>query len=245
MKCDGSENDEIVSDFVDRRVGKHELALGFSQDALANQVTGGDAGRAFDVIVEPVRRHGELVRVEAQQALLAELLFHQCAQAFHGRISRCERHASGARLACGEPHHLDRDQRQVAAHGVAIALARQESLLVQLAAQFVQARELRLTERHHRMRRKRAQTRDRLAGVVAQRMRHVLGEAYDPAFGSVWLEPIAMRDSGRCEQRARRLERQECGLVGHVAAAAGDHQDLEQIAVAVRADGPIMDRRAR
>jgi hypothetical protein len=63
--------------------------------------------------------------------------------------------------------------------------------------------------------------------VVAERVRDVLGEAHHPTFSGVGLEPVTMRDRRWREQRARRRERQECGLVGHFAAAAGDHQDLE------------------
>ena len=43
---------------------------------------------------------------------------------------------------------------------------------------------------------------------------------------------------GRRKGKRRRLERQR-------AAAALDQQNLKQIAMPVRADGPIMDRRAR
>src|SRR5215475_9134068 len=68
---------EIVGDLVDRLAGEHELALGFGEHALADQVAGGDAGCAPDVIVEAVDRHCELVGVEGELPLLVEVLFDE------------------------------------------------------------------------------------------------------------------------------------------------------------------------
>ena len=70
---------QVVGDLLDRLVGENELALGFGQDALADQMPGGHAGRAFHMIVEPVRRHRQPVGVERQQAFLAEMLFDDAA----------------------------------------------------------------------------------------------------------------------------------------------------------------------
>src|SRR5674476_468626 len=71
---------EIIGDLVNRLIGEHELALGFGQHALADQVTRGHAGCALDVIVEPVRRHRQLLGIEADQALLAEMLVNELPQ---------------------------------------------------------------------------------------------------------------------------------------------------------------------
>src|ERR1700688_2306905 len=57
---------KLVGNVVDRLRGEDELALGFGEHALADQMTGGDAGRAFDVVVEPVSRHAELFRIKAE-----------------------------------------------------------------------------------------------------------------------------------------------------------------------------------
>src|ERR1700730_7570510 len=61
---------EVVGDLVDRRPGKYKLALRLGQNPLADEMSGGDAGRPLDVIVEPVRGHGQLVGVEAEQSFL-------------------------------------------------------------------------------------------------------------------------------------------------------------------------------
>ena len=51
-------------------------------------MAGGDAGRALDVIVEPVRRDRELLGIEADQPFFAEVLLDQPAQRFDGRVGR-------------------------------------------------------------------------------------------------------------------------------------------------------------
>ncbi len=53
-----------------------------------------------------------------------------------------------------------------------------------------------------------------------------------------------MRGRRRDQDRGRRFERQARRLVGHLAAALLDQQDLEQVAVAVRPDGPVVNRGA-
>jgi hypothetical protein len=76
---------EVVRDLVDRRPGKYKLALRLGQNPLADEMSGGNAGRPLDVIVEPVRGHGQLVGVEAEQSFLAKMLLHEGAQRFDGR----------------------------------------------------------------------------------------------------------------------------------------------------------------
>src|SRR5579862_4645961 len=65
---------QLLGDVVDRLRGEDQLALGFGQHALADQMAGGDAGRAFDVVVEPVDSHAELLRIKIELALGAEIL---------------------------------------------------------------------------------------------------------------------------------------------------------------------------
>src|SRR6266853_3674218 len=60
----GVREGEIVGDLVDRRVGEDELALRLGQHALADEVAGGDAGGALDMVVEAVGRHRELAGIE-------------------------------------------------------------------------------------------------------------------------------------------------------------------------------------
>src|SRR5258708_21536614 len=54
-----------------------------------------------------------------------------------------------------------------------------------------------------------------------------------------------MRDGGRYDDGGRRLESDHLGLERHLAAAAGDQQDLKQIAMAMRPDRPVVDGGAR
>ncbi len=74
---------QFFGDVVDRLRGEDELALGFGEDALADQVAGGDAGRAFDVVVEAVDGHAELFGIEFELALDAKILIDQSAQLRH------------------------------------------------------------------------------------------------------------------------------------------------------------------
>src|SRR3954452_17622676 len=57
---------QIISDLMDRLGGEYQLTLGFGQHALADQVARRHAGRALDVVVEPVGRHRELLGIEVQ-----------------------------------------------------------------------------------------------------------------------------------------------------------------------------------
>ena len=95
------------------------------------------------------------------------------------------------------------------------------------------------------MRGERAQPRQRLAGAVGERAGGIFGEADHPAVGDVRLEAKAVRDRRRNENRGRRGKRQLRRIERHLAAAALDQQDLKQVAMAVGADGPVVDRRAR
>ena len=157
-KCEGSENDKLLGNVLDRLRGEDELALGFGEQALADQMAGGDAGCAFDVIVEPVDGHAELLGIEAELMLAAEILVDQRAQLRDRRVGRLQGDAAGARAACRKPRHGDRDQRQEAAHRHAIAFARQAAFLEQFRAQSRKPRALALAAyRDDRMRGERAQ----------------------------------------------------------------------------------------
>src|SRR4249920_1939277 len=83
---------EVVGDLVDRLVREHELALGFSQDALTDQVPRRYAGCSFDMIVDPVRRHRQLAGVETDHAFLAEMFIDQSPQFVHARIGARQRY---------------------------------------------------------------------------------------------------------------------------------------------------------
>ena len=95
------------------------------------------------------------------------------------------------------------------------------------------------------MRGEHTQPRQRFAGAVCQREGRVLGEGHDPAFGRTRLETEAVRHRGRHQDGGRRRERQLRRFVGHLAAAALDQENLKQIAMPMRADGPVVNRGAR
>src|ERR1700733_9455485 len=65
---------ELLGNVVDRPRGEDQLALGFGQHALTDKMTCGDAGCAFDMVVEPVHGHADLFGIKAEQAFLAEML---------------------------------------------------------------------------------------------------------------------------------------------------------------------------
>ena len=90
---------ELFGNLVDRLRGENELALGFGEHALADEMTGGDAGRALDVVVEPIDRHAELFGIEAKQSLLAEKLVDQRAQLRNRGVGRMQGDAAGAGVA--------------------------------------------------------------------------------------------------------------------------------------------------
>ena len=175
------------------------------------------------------------------------MLLDQAAQRLDGGVGRRERHRAGAGAAGGEPRHLDRDQRQQPAHGEPEALAREEALVVQVGAQ----RSSRLislawpsgtTGSAASAFRRLSASPERSPSAAA----HVLGEAHHPAVGRLcgWKrKPCATVGGTRIAAGAANGERRR--LEGHLAAAALDQQDLEQIAMAVRADQPVVHRGAR
>ena len=95
------------------------------------------------------------------------------------------------------------------------------------------------------MRGEHTQPRQRFAGAIGKREGGVLGEGHDPAIGGARLETEAVRDRRRHQDGGRRGERQLRRFVGHLAAAALDQENLKQIAVPMRADGPVVNRGAR
>src|SRR6266446_6032641 len=155
---------EIVSDFVDRLIGEEELAFRLGQNALADEVACGDPGSTLDVIVEAIRRHGELAGVEGKLALLAEMLLDQVAQRIDRRVRRNQRRRAASGATRREPRHRNRDERQIAAHGEAVARTGEKPLLVEIGAKPADPLYLVLArQRHHRIGGERAQRRDRLA----------------------------------------------------------------------------------
>ncbi len=58
---------------------------------------GGDAGRAFDVVVEPVDGNAKFFRIEAEQALLAKMRVDQRPQVRDRGIGRIQGDGAGAR----------------------------------------------------------------------------------------------------------------------------------------------------
>jgi len=92
---------------------------------------------------------------------------------------------------------------------------------------------------------KRLEARERGARAFAQRLRHILGEADHPAVGHVLAPAKAVRGGRRDQQRGRRLEGQDRGLVGHLSTAALNQEDLEQVAMAVRRNCPVVQRGPR
>ena len=119
-------------------------------------------------------------------------------------------------------------------------------LFEQLRAQRRQPRPFRLVaDRNDGLRGKRPQPRQSLARPIRQRARGILGKTEHPAVGDIRLEAETMGDGRRHQNRRRRRERQPRHIERHLAAAAFDQQDLKQVAMAVGADGPVMDRRAR
>ena len=63
---------KLLGKVVYRLRRKNQLTFGFAQYALADEMTGGDAGCAFDVIVEAIDRHAKFFGIEPQQPFVAE-----------------------------------------------------------------------------------------------------------------------------------------------------------------------------
>ena len=81
--------------------------------------------------------------------------------------------------------------------------------------------------------------------VVALGVGNIFREAYHPSLGDLRREAESVRGAGRHQDGGRRGERHGQRLVAHLAAARFDQQQLEQVAVAVRTDRPVVDRRTR
>ena len=88
---------QLLRDVLDRLRGENELALGFGQHALADQMAGGDAGCALDVIVEPIDRHAEFLGVEAELMLAVEEFVDQRAQLRDGGVGGLQGDAAARR----------------------------------------------------------------------------------------------------------------------------------------------------
>ncbi len=102
-----------------------------------------------------------------------------------------------------------------------------------------------LAERNHRFACKRLEACKRFTPAVAHGFRDILGEGHHPTIGEGRLEAEAMRDRRWHQDRAGRLEGDAGGLEGHLAAAAPDQQDLEQVAVTMGPDRPVVNRGTR
>ena len=108
-----------------------------------------------------------------------------------------------------------------------------------------QALAVRLAERHDRFGGERLEARKRFAAPIAHGLRHILGEGHHPTVGDGGLEAEAVRDGRRHQDGAWRLEGDAGRFEGHLAAAASDQQDLEQVAVAMGPDRPVVNRGTR
>ena len=95
------------------------------------------------------------------------MLVDEPAQCLHRRIGGLERHGAGAGAACRETHQLDGQQREIAAHRQAIALASEKALLVERDAQPIQSLGFVAGERQYRIGGERAQPRDAFARSIA------------------------------------------------------------------------------
>jgi hypothetical protein len=88
-----------------------------------------------------------------------------------------------------------------------------------------------------------AQSRQCLTGAIGERDGGVLGEGQDPSLGDLRLKMESVSDRRRNEYGRGRGERQTRSFERHFTAAAFNHENLEQIAMSVCANGPVVDRR--
>ena len=246
-KCEGSENASSCGDLLDRLGGEYQLALGFGEHALADEMTGGDAGRALDVIVEPIDRHAEFFGIEAELMLAAEKFVDQRPQV----ARRWRRPAARSRCRCG------RGSRQAAPRRPRSAPTGRASPPDSPRAPGCSPRTARVHSAESRARSASspmgmigcaASTRSRDSAspaAIGKRDGCVLGEGQHPAFGDVRLETEAMGDRRRNENGGGRGERQPRRFKRHFAAAALDQKNLKQIAMPMRANGPVVDGGAR
>ena len=70
---------ERIGDLMNGLCRKYELAFGFGQGPLADQMAGGDAGGAANMIVEAGDRHGQRLGIERKVSLLVEVLLQKLA----------------------------------------------------------------------------------------------------------------------------------------------------------------------
>jgi len=188
------------------------------------------------------RASSQACRRRSQAGVLAEMLLHG-GRAAPRQSDRRACTSTAPERAAGSPPaaHLDRQQRQIAAHGEAKPFAREKALLVQIGAQRRQSRDL--GRRGGRSASARARAAAPAPGrALAERVvtssvkldtqprsRPAQAEACPP-----WPAPGSRPARRTTRSRPHR----------HVAAAALDHQDLEEIAMAVGADRPVVDRGA-
>jgi hypothetical protein len=237
---------KLVRDVLDRLRGEYQLALGFGEQALTDEVTGGDAGRALDVIVEPIDRHAELFGLEAELMLAAEKFVDQRPKLRDGGISRLQGDAARAGAARRKPRDTDSNERQQAAHRHPIAFARQAPLLEQLEAKRRKPRTLRLAADGNDRMCRNSRSRDsaspaRSASAMAASSVKVMTQP-SVAFGRK-RKPWATAAGTRMAAGAAKASFAASYVI--VTAAPLDQKNLKQIAMPVRADCPVMDGRAR
>ncbi len=75
------------------------------------------------MVIQPVGGHRQLLGIEADEALLAEMLVDETPQLVDPRIGARERDRSTPRPAYGQAHDFDGDQREQAPHGKPVTLA--------------------------------------------------------------------------------------------------------------------------
>src|SRR5262249_16242345 len=165
------------------------------------------------MIVEAVRRHSKLARIEGKPALLPEMLLDKVAQRIDRRVGRHQRRRASTGPARGQAHYRDGNESEIAAHGKTITLASEETLFMEIGAKSADPIHLRIArKRHHRIGGKRAQSRYGIARMVAKSARDIFGESQHPALGRLGAKPEAMRNGGRYDDGGRCLERNQLGL---------------------------------
>ncbi len=102
----------------------------------------------------------------------------------------------------------------------------------------------RFGERQDRLRRYGLQPCEGFAGLVAESVGDVLGKAQDPAIRDLRRKAESMRRRRRNENHRRRRKVGRCGLETHLTTTPLYQQNLKEIAMAMGADRPIVNRRA-
>src|SRR5215469_2552358 len=237
---------QVVGDLVNWLIGEDELTLGLRHHSLTDQMTGGDPDGAFDVIVEPIGRHRQLLGIETELTLASKVRFNEATQRLDGVVGNRQRHQTGARLAGGEPGNLNGNQGKQGAQSKTIAVARQESFVIKISAQRQQSRALfGAMERDDRIGRQCLEPAESRPGAFAQCLSDILAKADNPS-GSHLRQEAKSVGHGRGYQNGRRRgERTNRRLMHHLAAPALDRKDLEKIAMAVRLNRPVVQRGAR